>query len=81
MAFLRYLTKHGIISTITQKHKVIIVTLKYSASLIPTVSNISITSKISHSRAKQNLKNLSFNSIININESVSEKTRLLGRFR
>ena len=79
--FLRYLTNNGIVSNITRKGKVVIVTLKYSASLTPVLSNISVTSRVSHKRAKQNMKNLPFNAIVNINENIGTKTRLLGRFR
>jgi len=79
--FLRYLAKNGIVANIIQKHKVIIVILKYSNSLTPTLSNISTTSKTSHKRTKQGIQNLSFNSIINITENNKKNTRLLGRFR
>lgn len=81
LQFLQYLRKQGFLSSVIKKKRTLLIILKYELSLIPALSSVSISSKISRQRPKKLVNNKMSNLTINLTENDDKYTRLLARFR
>jgi len=79
--FLQYLLEQRFISGFNKKNKLLIITLKYETSLMPSLSGSSSCSKTSHKRAKKRIKFLDLSLTNSLTENNKTYTRLLACFR